>query len=127
MYTLDQDNFESLVNKAIASLPERYVDHLDNIAIIVEDEPSQQQRQDLKLKGYQTLFGLYEGVPLNQRMGRLKILPDKITIFKLPLEHASNTLEELRSRVSRTVWHEVAHYYGLNHTLIYDLESKETS
>ncbi|HUD05944.1 MAG TPA: metallopeptidase family protein [Candidatus Saccharimonadales bacterium] len=125
MYTSSQEDFESLVNEAIASLPKRYVDHLDNIAIIVEDEPSEEQRQALKLKGYQTLFGLYEGVPLNQRMGRLKLLPDKITIFKLPLEQASNSLQELRSRVSRTVWHEVAHYYGLNHTLIYDLESKE--
>jgi predicted Zn-dependent protease with MMP-like domain len=68
------------------------------------------------------LFGLYEGVPLPQRFGTTKLLPDKITLFKLPLLRYSRDLEELRDRVAKTVWHEVAHYFGLDHRRIHELE-----
>ncbi len=122
---VSQKEFEAIINKAVASLPKPYVDHLANIAFIVEDEPSPAQRQKLMLRQDQTLFGLYEGVPLAARQGTTKLLPDKITLFKRPLEQASNSLAELRSRISRTVWHEVAHYYGLDHERIHELERGE--
>jgi predicted Zn-dependent protease with MMP-like domain len=75
----------------------------------------------------QSLFGLYEGVPLSRRMGTVKTLPDKITIYKKVIEMTSNTKAELYDRVGRTIWHEVAHYYGLDHQKIKELEDKESS
>ncbi len=125
MISVSREVIEQIINRAIKNLPKPYVDHLDNIAFIVESEPTPEQRHQLSLRPDQTLFGLYEGVPLSQRHGAVKLLPDKITIFQKPLEFASNNLEELSNRVSRTVWHEVAHYYGLGHDRIRELESRE--
>jgi predicted Zn-dependent protease with MMP-like domain len=125
MISVPREVIEQIINQAIKNLPKPYVDHLENVAFIVEDEPSPAQRQLLKLRADQTLFGLYEGVPLSQRHGAVKLLPDKITIFQKPLEMASNSINELTNRVSRTVWHEVAHYYGLDHKRIKELELKE--
>lgn len=125
MISVSHEIIEQIINKAIKNLPKPYVDHLENVAFIVESEPTPDQRQKLKLRSDQTLFGLYEGVPLSQRYGATKLLPDKITIFQKPLETASNSLNELADRVSRTVWHEVAHYYGLDHDRIRELEANE--
>jgi predicted Zn-dependent protease with MMP-like domain len=127
MYRVDHRTFEDMVHTALASLPKNHREKINNVAIVIEDEPTPEQRYALSLRGDQTLFGLYQGVPLNARMGQTKMLPDKITIFKLPLEYASSSPQELQSRVARTIWHEVAHYYGLNHTRIYELEDQERS
>jgi len=127
MYSVDQQTFEEMVHTALAALPKNHREKINNVAIVIEDQPSLAQRQALQLRGDQGLFGLYEGVPLNSRMGQTKLLPDKITLFQLPLQYASSSHEQLQSRVARTVWHEVAHYYGLNHTQIYKLEDQERS
>jgi predicted Zn-dependent protease with MMP-like domain len=124
MVVVDRDNFESMVARAVAKMPDAYRNKIDNIAFIVEDLPSEEQRVKLKLSNHQTLFGLYEGVPLPQRQGSLKIMPDKITIYQLPIQSAVNSIEELYDQVARTVWHEVAHYFGLDHQMIDDLNSK---
>lgn len=125
MPPLPQNEFEDLVEQAIARIKEPYKSGLKNIAFLVEDEPSEAQRKQLGLHCNQTLFGLYEGVPLPQRGGSTKLLPDLISIFKGPLERASTSSHELADQVGRTVWHEVAHYYGLNHDRIHALERKE--
>jgi predicted Zn-dependent protease with MMP-like domain len=101
-----------------------YKKHLQNVAFIIEDDPSSEQRIKLNLYPNETLFGLYEGVPLPQRGGATKLLPDKITIFKNPAIAVSSSIEELREHIRHTIWHEVAHYYGLNHTRIHELERK---
>jgi predicted Zn-dependent protease with MMP-like domain len=125
MYSVSRQEFEDIIDSAIANLPKINIEHLDNVAFIVEDEPSPDQRQTLALRCDQLLFGLYQGVPLSMWHGATKLLPDKITIFKSPLELASNNLEDLRDQVGRTVWHEVAHYYGLDHDRIHELEARE--
>jgi predicted Zn-dependent protease with MMP-like domain len=125
MITVSKETFEELVNRAISSLPKAYVEKIKNVAFIVEDEPSLDQRISMHLGPHQTLFGLYEGTPLTQRQGMTKLLPDKITIFKKPIEYTSADMNQLYERVGRTVWHEVAHYFGLDHQRIYDLEAKE--
>ena len=120
-----QKEFEDIVTKAISKVPEPYASKIDNIAFFVEDQPSDQQRQALGLRPCQSLFGLYEGVPLTERRGGYALtLPDRITIFKLTHEQYASNLEELNRQVINTVWHEVAHYFGLNHDKIYALESK---
>jgi len=118
------ETFEELLTEAIDKIPKPYDDHLQNVAFILEDDPSPEQRLKLRLYPNETLYGLYEGVPLPQRNGALKLLPDKITIFKNPLRASSRDLKDLRYNIGHTVWHEVAHYYGLNHQRIHELDSK---
>lgn len=123
MISVSQEEFEKLVGQAIDAIPEKYYQHISNVAFTVEDEPTQEQRAKLKLECHQSLYGLYEGVPLTKRgSGYNLVLPDKITIFKLPMEATSNSLEELSKQVHQTVWHEVAHYFGLDHDQIHNLE-----
>lgn len=125
MILISRSEFEDLVNKAVAQLPKAYLARLKNVAILVDDIPSPEQRNQLMLRPDQTLFGLYEGVPLTKRQGMDKALPDKITIFQKPIEYSSDSMNDLYEKLGRTIWHEVAHYFGLDHDDIRGLEAKE--
>lgn len=92
------------------------------MAIVWQDEPTPAQRKQLELRNDQTLLGLYEGVPISARQGLDRILPDKITLFMGPLCRQSQTLSQLREQIRHTLWHEIGHYYGLNHDQIANLE-----
>jgi predicted Zn-dependent protease with MMP-like domain len=116
------DEFDALISDALDSLPEKYTSRLQNVAIIYADNPSPEQRVQLNLRGNQTLLGLYEGVPLPARGGVVKSLPDKITLFKHPLATTSHDHKELQENVRHTLWHEMAHYFGLDHKAIRDRE-----
>ena len=122
MIEVTDDQFQDLINQALEELPGEHVKNIDNVAILYEDMPTEQQIADAGLHQNQTLLGLYEGVPLTKRQGMTRTLPDKITLFKQPLQWHANTLEELKEEIKHTVWHEVAHYYGLDHDKIRDLE-----
>jgi predicted Zn-dependent protease with MMP-like domain len=127
VHSLTDKEFEAAIAEAIDSLPEDRIKGLENVAITYEDEPSPEQRQKLKLRGRETLFGLYEGIPLTKRTSGLfsgtpMTLPDKITIFKLPILNYCSSLEEVKEQVRHTLWHEIAHYYGLDHDQIHRLE-----
>jgi predicted Zn-dependent protease with MMP-like domain len=123
MIEVSNEAFEELINQAMDELPQERIKRLDNIAVTYDDEPSPEQREKLKLRGNETLFGLYEGIPLTKRgMGYNMVLPDKITIFKKPIENSVSTLGELKEQVKHTLWHEIAHYYGLDHDKIHELE-----
>jgi len=124
MMELTEEKFDKYLADAIEAIPKPYKDKIENVAFLLEDDPSPLQRQQLNLYPNETLFGLYEGVPLPARGGALKILPDKITIFKNPLIIASRTEKDLRNNIGHTVWHEVAHYFGLDHRRIHELDSK---
>lgn len=124
MLELSHKDFEAIVADAIDAIPPLYQKHLKDVAFIIEDDPTPEQRKRLQLFKNEVLFGLYEGVPLPQRQGATKVLPDKITIFKEPALVFSDSVEELREHVRHTIWHEVAHYYGLDHTRIHELERK---
>ncbi|HVC36621.1 MAG TPA: metallopeptidase family protein [Candidatus Dormibacteraeota bacterium] len=117
----DQD-FQQLINQALAELPGEHINSIRNVAILYQAEPTPQQRQKLALRDDQTLLGLYEGVPLPARQGQTKIYPDKITLFKEPLIKAAADLADLQEQIKHTIWHEVAHYYGLDHGRISSLE-----
>lgn len=120
---VSDENFKELIDRAFDALPEPHRSGVQNVAIVIADEPSEQQRRKLKLHCNQTLLGLYEGVPLPARQGRETLLPDVITLFKLPLLEQSNSQEELYAEIHHTLWHEVAHYYGLDHQKIHELEN----
>lgn len=122
MWKVSDENFHNLVNNSLSELPKTHKEQLQNVAIIVEYYPTTEQREKLKLADNQSLFGLYEGVPLSQRQGAQKLLPDKITLFKVPIEMSVRNLAGLREQIKHTIWHEVAHYFGLDHEAIGKLE-----
>lgn len=123
MIEVSEEQFSQLINEALDSLPGEHVRQIQNVAIVQQDEPTEEQRVKLELRDDETLFGLYEGVPLSQRQGTTPLLPDKITIFKGPMSHVSRTIGELREEIRHTLWHEIGHYYGLDHARIAELES----
>jgi predicted Zn-dependent protease with MMP-like domain len=123
MTEITDEQFDSIIAKALDELPDQYTSNMNNVAIVMQDEPTDSQREKLRLRCNETLFGLYEGIPLTQRgAGYNLVLPDKITIFKHPILHASNTIEDFEKQVKHTVWHELAHHYGLQHDRIHEIE-----
>ncbi len=119
---ITDESFHKLIDRAFDSLPKVHRDRVKNVAIVTADEPSEKQRIDLKLHCNQTLLGLYSGVTLPQRQGREPMVPDVITLFKLPLLAESTSEASLYENIRHTLWHEVAHYYGLDHDQIHKLE-----
>jgi predicted Zn-dependent protease with MMP-like domain len=123
MIDVTDEQFDALITTALDELPQERISGLQNVAITVDDEPSADQSEKIRLRGDQTLLGLYEGIPLTKRgNGYNFVLPDKITLFKNALCYRASTLEELKDEIKHTLWHEIAHYYGLDHEQIYKLE-----
>jgi predicted Zn-dependent protease with MMP-like domain len=114
MVHVTDEEFEQLVEDAVARIPKRFAEHLENVSFMVAEAPTRAQGP---------LLGLYEGIPLPDRsFNYTGVLPDVITVFKLPHLHMARDLDELREEVRHTVWHEVAHYFGLDHRGIEALE-----
>ncbi len=106
--------FEELVTEALNSLPPDIQEKLNNVEVVVEWRPSPAQLRSLGLGSGHTLFGLYEGIPLTERTSHYgMVLPDKITIFRQPIEARCRSEEEIRRMVRRTVLHELAHHFGI--------------
>jgi len=110
---MDDNDFEYLVERAIESIPEEFKQRLDNVSIVIADWPSRYQISKVGGKGF--LLGLYEGVPQTKRgrYGVGGVLPDKITIFKIPILRISRTIDDVINQVRETVIHEVGHHFGL--------------
>lgn len=116
--------FRKLVEEAIDGLPSKIKRKMENVAIVVEDEPSFFQKQKLKARGL--IFGLYQGVPKSKRGSSYgEVLPDKITIFQKPIEQVFKTKKQLKERVKKTVHHEIAHHFGFNEKEVRKLERKK--
>ena len=122
MIEVSDEEFQRLIDQALTELPGEHVKNIQNVAILYESEPTPEQRLKLELRHDQTLLGLYEGVPLSQRQGMTRLFPDKITLFRLPLQAHANSLDSLKEEIKHTLWHEIAHYYGLDHGQIRNLE-----
>jgi predicted Zn-dependent protease with MMP-like domain len=120
---MTDEEFAKLVSEAMDAIPERYALAMNNVGFVIESDPTPEQRTRLHLVDGMTLYGLYEGIPLTRRTGNYSgVLPDKITVFKNPILATSPNLEAARAQVKKTVWHEVAHHFGLDHDRIHDLE-----
>lgn len=125
---MKRSEFENITKQAIEELPENIKKKIDNVQILVEDEPSQEQSRKSKLSSKYSLLGLYEGVPQNvYGRGFGNILPDKITIFRKAIEQEASSKEELIRLIKETVWHELGHHFGFNEKEIKRLEKKRNA
>lgn len=122
MIQVTDEEFQKLIDQALTELPGEHVKNIKNVAILYEAQPTPEQREKLALRHDQTLLGLYEGTPLTQRQGMSNLFPDRITLFKEPLQWHAATRGELKEQIKHTLWHEIAHYYGLDHDRIRELE-----
>lgn len=120
------EQFDAMITRAMDELPQDYIKGLDNVAIVMADWPSEEQIVKMKLRENNSiLLGLYEGIPLPQRgAGYTFVLPDKITLFKHSILRVVRSEAELFEQIKRTLWHEIAHYYGLNHARMDELQRK---
>lgn len=126
MFQLTDEEFDRLITRAMDELPQKYIRGLENVAIVQADEPTPEQKLKMKLDDHHLLLGLYEGIPLTQRgNGYSFVLPDKITLFKHAILAVSRNEMQLFEQIKRTLWHEIAHYYGLNHRRIDELQNRD--
>jgi len=117
--------FEQFVADALQSIPRRFRDAMHNIAIVVEDEPSQALLNDMEIEPPDTLLGLYQGTPLTERRWDYgNALPDRILLFQGPLERESDDEEDLVVAIGETLIHEVGHYFGLSEEEIEAIEER---
>jgi predicted Zn-dependent protease with MMP-like domain len=125
MREMTRERFTELVEEALRGIPRRFRDAMKNVAVVVEDEPSPELLDELEMEPDDTLFGLYHGTPLTQRDSSYgNALPDRISIYQLPIEDACEDDEDIRQCVAETVIHEFGHYFGLSEEEIEAIEEK---
>jgi len=122
---LTRREFEELTISALKRLPHYFRKKLENVDVVIEDRASQELVSEMELQSPYQLLGLYQGVPL-QRRGFYygNVLPDKITLFQIPIESICKTKEEVEEKVREVVIHEVGHYFGLDDEKLKELEDK---
>ena len=112
---MDRSAFERLVNDAVKELPQEFREKLANVAILIEDYPSAELLGRMDIPPEDTLFGLYEGVPLTERGYFADPLhPDRIFIFQRAIEDECESEAEIKDEVKITLVHEVAHFFGMD-------------
>ena len=113
--------FEDLVEEALAAIPMPFAAALDEVAIVIEDEPSSDQLRDNELAPDDTLYGLYEGVARTEYGADWITVPNRISLFRLPLEADFADPDDLADEVWVTVVHELAHHLGIDDARLHDL------
>src|SRR3989304_6329538 len=115
---MPRKDFEKLVGQGYEKLPQWVREKIKNIALLVEDEPSKEDREAEGLDDDETLLGLYKGIPLSARGGEYGVgmtMPDTITLYQIPIEDAA---EEdglpVAQVIAETIWHEFAHHFGMD-------------
>lgn len=122
MVRVSRKRFEALVAEALRGIPPELARALDNIEVVVEDWPSEEQLASVDLGPDDLLFGLYQGTPLPERSPLLPYtLPDVISIFQGPLEEECESEDQIREEIRRTVVHEIAHYFGIDEERLAEL------
>jgi predicted Zn-dependent protease with MMP-like domain len=125
MREMTRERFTRLVEDALKEIPREFRNAMRNVAVIVEDEPSADLLEDLGMDPDESLFGLYHGTPLTQRDSSYgNTLPDRISIYQLPIEESCEDEEDVRQCIAETVIHEFGHYFGLSEEEIEDIERR---
>jgi predicted Zn-dependent protease with MMP-like domain len=113
--------FEKLVAEGLKLVPDEFRPFLDNVRVVIEDEPSTELLAKLGVPPDRTLFGLYTGTPLTKRSIEYSGFPDCITIFRRPILERFDNPVEISREVARTVLHEVAHHFGIDEDRLAEL------
>lgn len=122
---MELNAFEILVQNAIDSLPEEFLQFMENVEVVVQRFPTRRQLAEVGLKGRYSLLGLYEGTPLTKRGSDYSlVLPDKITIFMAPILAICANDEEIRQEIQDTVIHELGHHFGIDEPRMEELEAE---
>jgi predicted Zn-dependent protease with MMP-like domain len=122
---VDRAKFDALVADALAGIPRRFRDAMQNIAIAVEREPSPDLLREMDIEPPDTLFGLYQGTPLTERpWSHGNTLPDRILLFQGPHEREADDEDDLVISIGETLIHEIGHYFGLSEEEIEEIEER---
>ncbi len=122
---MTRQRFEQLVAEALDGIPPHFRQAMKNVAVVVEDEPSDDLLEEMEIDPPDTLFGIYQGTPLSERGWSYgNTLPDRITIFQRPIEGECETDQEIVDAITETVIHEFGHYFGLTEEQIEEIEER---
>jgi predicted Zn-dependent protease with MMP-like domain len=123
---MTRDRFQRLVHEAVTLIPKRFRREMKNLALVIEDEPSDDLLAEMEIEPPDSLYGLYQGVPLPERTwGFGNALPDRITIFQRPIEEdCDGDEDEVRAVIGETLIHEVGHYFGMSEEEIEEIEER---
>jgi predicted Zn-dependent protease with MMP-like domain len=111
---LGRGAFERLVEEALDQLPEEFAELLENVAVVVEEEPAPEVLDEMGMDPEEELFGLYLGVPMPERGSDYQALPDRIALYRGPILRYCRDRREVIQEVRDTVVHELGHYFGLD-------------
>lgn len=116
MDCMDRRQFEILVGEALDGIPPVFLEHMQNVEVVIEDEPTRSLLEEVGLDPRRdSLFGIYQGIPLSEReANHAMVLPDRITIFYRPLVRSFRTPAAIRREIRKTVIHEIGHFFGLD-------------
>ncbi len=133
---MEEREFSALAEAEWAAMPPRFKDKVKNVALLIEDEPSDEVRREEGLAEGESLFGIYQGIPNTERGSEYGIggtLPDTITLYRLPIlaeaeeltdDHTGEFKKHVAKVVRETIWHEVGHYFGFDDPHLYEREDK---
>jgi predicted Zn-dependent protease with MMP-like domain len=121
-----REDFRELVEEAIDTIPLKFARQVRNLAIVIEDEPSDELLDEMDIDEDGTLLGLYQGTPLNERgWGYGNTLPDRITLFQFSIEdECDDDEDEIVIAIGETLIHELGHYFGMSEEQIMEIEER---
>jgi predicted Zn-dependent protease with MMP-like domain len=109
---ISREQFERWVKEVIDDLPEKYLQHINNLAVFVEDFPNLDQLKKFRLRSKYALFGLYEGYYQSYKINVGTVIPDRITIFRMPILKYNGGIDQIKFQIKSTIIHEIAHHFG---------------
>jgi predicted Zn-dependent protease with MMP-like domain len=111
---VSMEEFQALVERALEQLPEEFGELLDNVAVMIEEEPTPDDLDEVGLDEEDELLGIYRGTPLSERDSGYSALPDQVVLFRGPLLRICRSRRELLAEVRDTLVHELGHHFGLS-------------
>ncbi len=123
---MTREQFRELVEEAIDTIPRKFARQVRNLAIVIEDEPSEELMEEMEIDDPRDLLGLYQGTPLNERgWGYGNTLPDRITLFQQSIEEECDGVDDdIIVAIGETLIHELGHYFGMSEEQIMDIEER---